>query len=212
MKALDLLWLLGITTIALFLINHDTNVMFVSATKAHPYIMGFTKFAILATMGELLSIRIVKGDWQKPVGFLYRILVWGFIGLLTTLYFPIFANGIVTLQQKGVLFGSGNALFTAFLISLIMNTVVGPFIMAFHAFSDTFIELKFTGLDCKLENIISTMNHQKVIGFLILKTIPFFWIPVHVITFMLPPEYRILMAAGLSIVLGVILGFTSRKK
>ena len=84
--------------------------------------------------------------------------------------------------------------------------------MAFHAFSDTFIELKFTGLDCKLENIISTMNHQKVIGFLILKTIPFFWIPVHVITFMLPPEYRILMAAGLSIVLGVILGFTSRKK
>ena len=76
MKALDLLWLLGITTIALFLINHDTNVMFVSATKAHPYIMGFTKFAILATMGELLSIRIVKGDWQKPVGFLYIILVW----------------------------------------------------------------------------------------------------------------------------------------
>lgn len=212
MKKLDALWLLGIITIALFLINHDTNEIFVETTKAHPYIMGFVKFAILATMGELLSIRIVKGDWQKPTGFLFRIFIWGIIGVLTSIYFPIFANGIVDLQQKGLLFGLHNALFTAFLISLIMNAVVGPFVMSFHAFTDTYIELKCANLDCKLQNVISTMNHQKVIGFLILKTIPFFWIPVHTITFMLPSEYRVLMAAGLSIVLGIILGFASRTK
>lgn len=212
MKKLDFLWILGISAIATFLIIPQTNELFITSTKAHPYIMGFVKFGILASMGELLSIRIIKKQWQKPNGFLFRICVWGFIGIIVSIYFPILANGVVMLQEKGSLFGLGNALLTAFLTSVIMNCLLSTFVMTFHAFTDTYIELKSAHLDHKLENIINTMNHQKVIGFLILKTVPFFWIPVHTITFMLPPEYRVLMAAGLSIILGVILGFTSRKK
>jgi prepilin signal peptidase PulO-like enzyme (type II secretory pathway) len=45
----------------------------------------------------------------------------------------------------------------------------------------------------------------------VLKTIPLFWIPVHTITFMLPPHYRVVIAAYLSIVLGVFLVYSNKK-
>jgi hypothetical protein len=49
-------------------------------------------------------------------------------------------------------------------------------------------------------------------GFVFKKTIPFFWIPAHTITFLLPPELRVLFAAALGIVLGVILALASLKR
>jgi hypothetical protein len=44
-----------------------------------------------------------------------------------------------------------------------------------------------------------------------MKTIPFFWIPAHTLTFLLPSEYRVLAAAMLSIALGLILTITKKK-
>ena len=38
-----------------------------------------------------------------------------------------------------------------------------------------------------------------------LKTIVFFWIPAHTVTFSLPPDFRVLMSAVLSLALGFIL-------
>jgi hypothetical protein len=38
-----------------------------------------------------------------------------------------------------------------------------------------------------------------------------FWIPAHTITFMLPVSLRILFAAALGIVLGIILALASQK-
>ncbi|NTV18536.1 MAG: Mpv17/PMP22 family protein, partial [Bacteroidales bacterium] len=43
--------------------------------------------------------------------------------------------------------------------------------------------------------------------FVVGKTIPLFWIPAHTITFMLPDQYKVLFAASLSIVLGLILSY-----
>jgi hypothetical protein len=48
------------------------------------------------------------------------------------------------------------------------------------------------------------------VSFVLLRTIPFFWIPAHTLTFMLPPEYRVLAAAMLSVALGAILAFAKR--
>jgi hypothetical protein len=42
-------------------------------------------------------------------------------------------------------------------------------------------------------------------------TILWFWIPAHTITFCLPAEFRIIMAAGLSVCLGAILAFAKAK-
>jgi hypothetical protein len=43
-------------------------------------------------------------------------------------------------------------------------------------------------------------------------TILWFWIPAHTITFSLPPEYRVLLAAYLGIVLGIILSYYNAQK
>jgi len=212
MRKGDFFWVLGLLAIAAFLIAPKTNEFFIASTKSHPYILGFIKFAILATMGDLLSIRIVKGRYEKPIGLLPKMLIWGVIGIITAVYFPIFSSGVESMQSNGLLFGANSALATAFLTSLTMNVVVGPFVMTFHNFSDTYIELRHIHLGSDVESVINAIHFQRVFRFLIFKTIPLFWIPVHTITFLLPQEYRVLMAAALSIVLGVILGFSKRKK
>ncbi|MBQ6597571.1 MAG: Mpv17/PMP22 family protein, partial [Lentisphaeria bacterium] len=53
--------------------------------------------------------------------------------------------------------------------------------------------------------------NKPVWGSFIPKTIVFFWIPAHTVTFLLPPDYRVLMSAVLSLVLGAILTFRSGK-
>jgi hypothetical protein len=44
------------------------------------------------------------------------------------------------------------------------------------------------------------------------KTIPLFWYPAHTITFLLPAEQRVLFAALLGIVLGVLLAVSTKKR
>ena len=45
------------------------------ATAAHPFIMAFLKFAILATLGESIALRIRKGVYyEKGFGIAPRIL------------------------------------------------------------------------------------------------------------------------------------------
>lgn len=48
---------------------------FIEATEAHPYLGGFVKFAVLATMGDLLGIRILKNEWQIPKGVVFKAWV-----------------------------------------------------------------------------------------------------------------------------------------
>jgi hypothetical protein len=47
-------------------------------------------------------------------------------------------------------------------------------------------------------------------GFVFKKTIPFFWIPAHTITFLLPPDVQVLFAALLGIALGTILAVAGK--
>ena len=65
MKKYDLSWLLGIIIVFMILILPSTHSVFMAVTATHLYLMGFIKFAFLATMGELLDLRLVQGDWRK---------------------------------------------------------------------------------------------------------------------------------------------------
>jgi hypothetical protein len=56
-----------------------------------------------------------------------------------------------------------------------------------------------------MEDIITKLDWKVQWNFIFKKTIPFFWIPAHTITFLLPPEFRVLFAALLGIALGIIL-------
>ncbi len=214
MKKGDFVWALLLAAIIAFLVIPVTNKIFIETTAAHPFLMGFIKFAILATMGEFLAIRILKGSWIKPVGFVYKMIVWGIIGILVTYMFNLFNSGVIATVDKGLL-PLGNGLFAtiiiAFLTSAIMNLTFGPMFMAAHRISDNFIDGACLKQKKKVSQIIADMDWNEFIRFVIGKTIPFFWIPMHTISFLLPSEYRILSAAFLSIALGGILAYAKRK-
>ena len=213
----DLIWLLTIAFIALLLIIPATHEIFIANTKLHPYIMGFIKVSILATMGELLALRIVTNEWKKTSGMLYRAVVWGLIGMTFVVIFDIFFSGVTGAVAKHLLPGKPDSkLLIAFLTSSFMNLAFAPTFMAFHRVTDTFIDMGEGKLSkifsIKLVDVVGKIDWKGFISFVVCKTIPFFWIPAHTITFMLPPEYRVLMAAFLSIALGGILAFAKKSK
>lgn len=214
MKKGDILWILGLATFIAILIVPSTHEVFIKFTTTHPYIGGFIKFFILATMGELLAIRIVSGQWNIPCGIAYRAIIWGFLGMVIVLIFNVFAVGVKGALMKGLLPGGDSNLAFAFFVSSIMNLTFAPTMMAFHRITDTYIDLKYEGnkKQITISDVALKIDWNGFVSFVVLKTIPFFWIPAHTMTFLLPPEYRVLVAAILSIALGGILAFAKKEK
>ncbi len=215
MKWGDFFWLAVFSGITALLIIPETHRIFVELTNTYPYMMGFVKFAIMATMGELLSIRIISGKWEKTPGMVYKAVIWGIVGMLIVLMFGIFSFGVEGCIKSKLLF-AGNEFFapilSAFFISAIMNLTFAPVFMAAHRMTDTYIEMRTEGLKTSWSDIIDKIDWKDFIRFVVGRIVPFFWIPMHTITFFLPSEYRVLMAAYLSIALGVILYYAGRRK
>jgi hypothetical protein len=199
-------------------------------------ITSFIKFALLATMGEVIGLRIKTGVFnQKGFGILPRAIVWGLLGITIKLAFDIFAAGIPAFLEKScsisgisdamkakdisdaISQGLGGTRFLAALcISTAMNVIYAPVMMTFHKITDTHIVDNggtVGGLfkSINMGGILGRINWNVQWNFVFKKTIPFFWIPAHTITFMLPAEYRVAFAALLGIALGVILSFAAIK-
>ncbi len=220
MKKYDLVWAAALAAVVLFLVTPATHVIFTTLSKTHPYMMAFIKFALLSTMGELLAIRIISGDWKKPVGILWRAAIWGFLGIMIALVFSLYAAGVTDAMKKGLLpsfgeSGFAHSLAFAFFASTLMNCLFAPTFMAFHRITDTYIDLgngTWAGMRAlSLPQVLDHIDWKGFITFVICKTVPVFWIPAHTVTFMLAPEYRVMMAAMLSIALGGILAFAKKK-
>ena len=212
MKKGDILWVVTLAAIIAILIFPASHDAFINFTTAHAYLAGFLKFFILSTMGELLSIRIITRNWISPKGLIFRSLVWGFLGMAIVLMFGIFSGGVTAAIAQGILPGKGSKIIWAFLVSTMMNITFAPAMMIFHRFTDTFIDMKYEkNSDISISSISSRIEWGGFFSFVILKTIPFFWIPAHTIVFLLAPEYRVIAAAFLSIALGGILAFAKKR-
>lgn len=214
MKKGDFLWGAILLAFTAFVVYPETHDIFVSFTASHPFISGFIKFGLLATMGEMLVIRITAKQWKRSPGFIWRVIVWGFLGMVITLIFTIFGGGVTDALEKGMLPGKGYTFAFAFFTSALMNLTFAPTFMAFHRYTDTYLDLKYGEKVAKptLTQVVSKIDWKGFISFVVCKTIPLFWIPAHTITFLLPPEYRVLVAAYLSMALGLILTIAKRKK
>jgi hypothetical protein len=195
--------------------------------KQHGLGLSFIKFAVLATTGESLGLRIQKGVYSyRGFGLLPRAIVWGFLGMLIYMAFAIFSNGTPALLEqlgwedatKVAREGTfGSKLGIAFAISVLMNLIFAPVMMTLHKITDTHIlynngvwNALFKRMD--VVSILKHLNWEVHWHLVLKKTIPLFWIPAHTLTFLLPSEYRVLFAALLGIVLGVILSFANRVK
>lgn len=208
--------------IALFIISAAARDSFGEINRSHGMIMAFVKFSILATFGELLSVRMVEGVYLKPSwGLLPKALVWGLLGLMIKASLIIFSVGVKELlDYLGLSTTSSSFLvmiMVAFSISLLINTIFAPVLMILHKMFDIHIAStggKMRGLFSSFDgaDLLKKINWDVMWNFVFKKTIPFFWIPAHTITFLLPPEYRIGFAALLGMVLGVILAFAGMEK
>jgi hypothetical protein len=126
-------------------------------------------------------------------------------------------------------------LLKALYISAIMNLTFAPVFMAAHRITDTWIDARYSGSEkgdtdngitsgsekgdavngiasgISFSKAVSVIDWSGFIKFVVGKTIPLFWIPAHTITFLLPDTYKVIFAASLSIVLGLILSFAKMR-
>jgi hypothetical protein len=191
-------------------------------------LLSFLKFAVLATLGEVIALRMRTGSFfQKNFGVLPRAVVWGFFGIAIGWAFILFSKGTPALL---VALGWDNAaslldvtgfswgkLAVAFCVSVTMNTIFAPVFMSFHKITDTHIARYKGSMRCFLHPIDITcsfreLDWERQWNFVFKKTIPFFWYPAHTITFMLPAEWRVLFAALLSVALGILLAIDGKKQ
>lgn len=194
----------------------------------HGMVMSFVKFAILATFGEAIGLRIRTGKYnQKGFGLIPRAIVWGFLGLTIKLAFVIFGAGTPAFLKYLGLADATSAIqateltplkvLVAFSISAAMNIIYAPIMMTLHKITDAHIVNNggtISGLfkPIKFGEIFTNLNWNVQWNFVFKKTIPFFWIPAHTITFLLPADFQVLFAAILGIVLGVLLAIASNTK
>ncbi len=205
---------------------------FKSLTETHPFIMAFFKFAILATLGEMLALRIRKGVYnEKGFGIVPRMMVWGFLGMCITMAMMIFKTGVPAFMEAvgGCKKGSLAAIFlaeeltwgkvgVAFCVSVLMNSIFAPVMMTFHKCTDIHIldnggTVRGLLRPMKMREIMSTkVNWDVQWNVVFKKTIPLFWFPAHTITFILPPTFQVLFAALLGVALGLILALAGGSK
>lgn len=228
MKKHDFLFILLLVAIFLpFFVSSTIYEGYKSFNASHGMVMSFLKFGILATLGEMLGLRISAGVYnRKGFGVLPRAVVWGLLGMGINAAMIIFSKGVPQFMEymgmtdaSSIINGafSGEKVGIAFAISVAMNTIFAPVFMTFHKITDTHI------LDCggslrslltpiPMTRIITHLNWDAQWNFVFKKTIPLFWYPAHTITFLLPGEMRVLFAAILGVVLGVLLAIAARMK
>jgi len=228
MKTKDWLVLVGVMLFFLpFFMSPGLYRFYETFNAEHGMITSFIKFALLATFGETLGLRIRTGKYhRKGFGFLPRAIVWGFLGLGIKFAFVLFSSGVPVFLSYLGLEGAQKALtgpltgikiLTAASSSIAMNLIFAPVMMTFHKITDAHIDATggtIRGLfsPLPLGEILSSLDWKTHWSFVLKKTIPLFWIPAHTVTFLLPQEIQVLFAALLSIILGFFLALASKKR
>ena len=228
MKKQDFIFVFILVVIFLpFLVSDTIYDWYKSFNAAHGMIMSFLKFGVLATLGEMLGLRISVGVYnRRGFGLLPRAAVWALLGIGINMAMIVFSKGVPQfLEYMGMVNASViinedfclGKLWIAFAISITMNTIFAPVFMTFHKITDTHIlncsgSLRSLVTPIPMKRIITHLNWDAQWNFVFKKTIPFFWYPAHTITFLLPGEVRVLFAAILGVVLGVLLAVAARMK
>ncbi len=210
-----------------FVIFNSAYTFYKDAYASFPFILSFLKFALLATIGELIGLRIRTGYYfRKGFGVLPRAIVWGFLGMTIQAAFLIFGSGAPRLLEFIGVEGASaymqgplgwGKLLSAFSISFFLNIFYAPVLMTAHRITDTHIENTggtIAGLFSRMDvnNILKSIDWKMHYDFVLKKTIFLFWIPAQALNFLMPEELRVLIAAFYGIILGVILAFAARSK
>lgn len=166
--------------------------------QAHPFVSAALQFALLGTLGEAVaaSLRARRPCLPCTVPqLLAKVVAWAVLGLVIKGGFvgmKGFTRALVDHHILPAFLGAG--LGWALALSTLTNVFFGPQMMLFHRLEDNLI-LRRSGYDGMAPA---------------LWTLLWFWIPAHTLTFSLPVDYQIGLAALWSLALGVILGLRQR--
>lgn len=228
MKRQDLIFIVCAVAVFLpFFVSDSVYGFYERFNAGHGMITSFIKFAILSTAGEMLGARISTGHYYyRGFGLVSKMIVWGILGMGINMAMIIFSTGTpVFLEYLGmdgaVGFLAGpmcwQKVLVAFCVSVAMNSIFGPVFMTLHKITD--LHIADNGGSAlalvrpwKMGELMSRINWKTQWGFVFKKTIPLFWFPAHTVTFLLPPSGRVLCAALLGVVIGVLLAIAARKK
>ncbi len=219
--------LVVVSVLGVFVLVPDALSCFMLLSKEYAYLMSFMKFAVLATFGECLACRITSGCYVRDgFGLLPKFVVWGGLGVVIKVAFVVFSTGTpnvlaslgLSVDAETIQAGShGMKILIAFSVSVCLNLIFAPVMMTLHKITDLHIH-EFRGeliallRPIDVVGILKRVDWETMFHFVFKITIPFFWIPAHTITFLLPSEFQILFAAVLSIALGLILAIAANKK
>ena len=165
-----------------------------------PLFSAAVQFALLGTLGEVLSYCILKKRIALPCTvpqLLGKIAGWALLGIIIKYGFAGmkgFTHSLINNNLLPQFFSTGIG--WAFAVSVLTNLFFGPQMMFIHRLEDNLIfwQKNYAGLTKAWWTLI------------------WFWIPAHTLTFSLAKEYQIGLAAIWSVVLGLIMGLTARGK
>jgi hypothetical protein len=170
---------------------------YIAWVTGHPLWSAAAQFAVLGTLGEVLSLLVRRkplaalGGWRRGI---LKVAAWGLLGIVIKYGFTGMKGFVDALISKSLLpQASHGSVLWAFMVSTFTNLFFGPQMMFFHRLEDCLIAWKWDLAGLKKAWL----------------TLLWFWIPAHTVTFSLPTEYQIGLAALWSVALGLILGLTS---
>jgi hypothetical protein len=161
----------------------------------NPLLSAMIQFAILGTLGEIISFSLklkkiaLPSSWWQLI---LKMFAWAILGVLIKLAFTGMKGFALALIEHGFLpLSFKEGLGWALTVSVLTNLLFGPQMMAIHRLEDNLItgQKGFSGLQRSWWTLI------------------WFWIPAHTLTFLLPPDLQIGLAALWSLVLGLLLAF-----
>jgi hypothetical protein len=172
---------------------------YIAWVKENPLWSAALQFGLLGTVGETIAVSIrsrrfsLPGNWWQTIA---KIAAWALLGIVIKYGFTGMRGFLNALIEHNLLPGILTLGFGwAFALSVLTNIFFGPQMMLFHRLEDNLIawKLDMSGLATAWWTLL------------------WFWIPAHTVTFLLPVELQIGLAAIWSVVLGVILGAAKRK-
>jgi len=169
---------------------------YVAWVTNNPLISAAIQFAILGTLGEIISFSLLQKRVALPCSGLQlvgKVLAWALLGVIIKYGFAGMKGFTQALIDHRLLPGFlSQGIGWAFAVSVLTNIIFGPQMMAFHRLEDNLIlgQKGFAGITRAWWTLI------------------WFWIPAHTITFSLPTDFQIGLAALWGLVLGIIMGYS----
>lgn len=173
---------------------------YIDWVTTQPLTSAAIQFALLGTCGEWLSHLLRTKTLRMPGTFLHtaaKIVAWGVLGVVIKYGFAGMKGFTAALVAHNMLPSFCAAgIGWAFSVSVFTNVFFGPQMMFFHRLEENLISWKWD---------LSGLSKAWW-------TLLWFWIPAHTVTFSLPKEYQIGLAAVWSVVLGLIMGLTAPRR